>query len=581
MNLERFRSLVRCYIDKHQYDSAVFWADKVVTMSKGDVHDVYMLAQSLYHTKQYHRAAHLIRNRRLDKTHKAGRYLAAKCLEAVQKWEEALNVLEGCDESDIMIFPPRIEEMKLDDQKDELDRIPLQNVDSSMALLRGQIYSALENRIQASECYKQALFEDVHCYEAFELLVKHQMLTAEEEKELLQSLPISEQCPGEDLDFVRSLYQSLLKKYDRPVSTKLADSLTSLNTNLDIQTNTAERHYYNCDFRTSYKITCSVLESDPFHERCLPVHVATLVELKKSNDLFYLAHRLVDLHPDKAVSWFAVGCYYYLVGKNEPARRFLSKATAIDRLYGPAWLAFGHSFAAEGEHDQAMAAYFTASRLMKGCHLPLLYVGLEYGLTKNFKLADKFFIQALGIASSDPFVLHEMGVVAFHNGDWETAVTHFNEALDIVQDISKQTLADKWEPLLNNLGHVYRKLKRYEESLEYHRQALILSPQNPSTFSAIGYVYALMGQFSIAIDYFHKALGVGRDDTFSVTMLTHSIEQYIGEMSPCTGGSETVPDLEAVVKEEVVATTEKSNSSVDMEVEMNLEDSPMPQKISK
>ena len=45
---------------------------------------------------------------------------------------------------------------------------------------------------------------------------------------------------------------------------------------------------------------------------------------------------------------------------------FFSKATTLDRAYGPAWLAFGHSFAVENEHDQAMAAYFTASQLMKG-----------------------------------------------------------------------------------------------------------------------------------------------------------------------------------------------------------------------
>ena len=45
---------------------------------------------------------------------------------------------------------------------------------------------------------------------------------------------------------------------------------------------------------------------------------------------------------------------------------YSSKACTIDRVYGPAWLAFGHSFAAENEHDQAMAAYFTASQLMKG-----------------------------------------------------------------------------------------------------------------------------------------------------------------------------------------------------------------------
>ncbi len=43
-----------------------------------------------------------------------------------------------------------------------------------------------------------------------------------------------------------------------------------------------------------------------------------------------------------------------------------SKATTLDRVYGPAWLAFGHSFAVENEHDQAMAAYFTAAQLMRG-----------------------------------------------------------------------------------------------------------------------------------------------------------------------------------------------------------------------
>lgn len=44
-----------------------------------------------------------------------------------------------------------------------------------------------------------------------------------------------------------------------------------------------------------------------------------------------------------------------------------SKATTLERTYGPAWIAYGHSFAVESEHDQAMAAYFTAAQLMKGC----------------------------------------------------------------------------------------------------------------------------------------------------------------------------------------------------------------------
>ena len=74
----------------------------------------------------------------------------------------------------------------------------------------------------------------------------------------------------------------------------------------------------------------------------------------------------MELYPEWAGAWFAVGSYYYLVEKQEFARRYLSKATQLDRVYAPAWLTYGHSFAIENEHDQAMAAYFKASKLMTG-----------------------------------------------------------------------------------------------------------------------------------------------------------------------------------------------------------------------
>jgi hypothetical protein len=33
------------------------------------------------------------------------------------------------------------------------------------------------------------------------------------------------------------------------------------------------------------------MKQDPFHPKCLPVHIALLVELNKTNVLFHLAHR--------------------------------------------------------------------------------------------------------------------------------------------------------------------------------------------------------------------------------------------------------------------------------------------------
>uniref|UniRef100_A0AAR2IYI4 Cell division cycle 16 homolog (S. cerevisiae) n=1 Tax=Pygocentrus nattereri TaxID=42514 RepID=A0AAR2IYI4_PYGNA len=322
-------------------------------------------------------------------------------------------------------------------------------ISSSICLLRGKIYDAMDNRPLATSSYKEALKLDVYCFEAFDLLTSHHMLTAQEERDFLDSLPLGQQCTEEEEELLHFLYENKLKKYNKPSEMVIPDMVNGLQDNLDVVVSLAERHYYNCDFKMCYALTSMVMVKDPFHANCLPVHIGTLVELSKANELFYLSHKLVDLYPNNPVSWFAVGCYYLMVGhKNEHARRYLSKATTLERTYGPAWIAYGHSFAVESD---------------------------------------------------------------------------------------VQVTVDKWEPLLNNLGHVCRKLKKYEQALEYHRQALVLVPQHASTYSAIGYVHSLMGDFESAIDYFHTALGLKRDDTFSVTMLGNCIEMYIGDSDAYIG----------------------------------------------
>lgn len=84
------------------------------------------------------------------------------------------------------------------------------------------------------------------------------------------------------------------------------------------------------------------------------------------SQLFLLAHELVDREPESVVSWYAVGLWYYASSRWEEARRYLGKALLIDNRFGPAWLSFAHSFALEGEHDQAITAYSTAQRHLQG-----------------------------------------------------------------------------------------------------------------------------------------------------------------------------------------------------------------------
>ncbi|XP_078037799.1 cell division cycle protein 16 isoform X1 [Augochlora pura] len=545
IDLDNYRKLIKSYIELHLYSAALFWADKVVSLSNENPKDICTLAHCMFLMKQYHRAAHVIKSRGLEKTDVMCHYLTVRSLLEAKEYNEALQVI---NESEICTNITQ-SVINYTDRTHVLEDAP-KNVQSSILYVKGRVYEAMDNRAVATDCYKQALHCDVYSYQAFEALVQNQMLSASEEKELLESLPFTEQCTESEAELLRLLYESKLKKYQEPNEKQ---TLTTCNVmgvlvsdrllgNLDMEVSEAERLYYNCDYQKCFSLTERILKKDPYHNSCLPVHIACLVELKKTNALFYLAHKLVDLYPDMALAWFSVGCYYYSIGKSDPARRYLAKATALDRLFGPAWLAYGHSFAVESEHDHAMAAYFKASQLMKGCHLPLLYIGLECGLTNNLRLADKFFRQAQGIAPNDPFVIHEMGVISFYNLDYKTAERQFKEAIKRIQGGLKDViLPSKWEALLNNLGHTCRKMKKYEEALEYHQQALVLNPLNPSTYSAIGFNHALMGNTQDAVDAFHRALGLKRDDTFITTMLTYVMEQLIEESPPYPDARVDIP----------------------------------------
>ena len=52
-------------------------------------------------------------------------------------------------------------------------------------------------------------------------------------------------------------------------------------------------------FRRCYKLSCRVLQQDPFQKQVLPVHVCSMMRLDYHAELFYLAHQLVEEYPQQ------------------------------------------------------------------------------------------------------------------------------------------------------------------------------------------------------------------------------------------------------------------------------------------
>lgn len=107
----------------------------------------------------------------------------------------------------------------------------------------------------------------------------------------------------------------------------------------------------------------------------------------------------------------------------------------MDPRFGPAWVAFGHTFALEGEHDHAVTAYSTCARMFTGyvvnivdftnsnqrgslsSHLPLMFVGMEHIMLSNYALADEALEAAYTMCDGDPLLMNERAVMAYNHGE--------------------------------------------------------------------------------------------------------------------------------------------------------------------
>lgn len=112
------------------------------------------------------------------------------------------------------------------------------------------------------------------------------------------------------------------------------------------------------------------------------------------------------------------------------AQRHFCRATRLDPQCAEAWIAFGTSFAACDESDQALASFRAAQRLAPGNHVSLLYIGMEYLRTNHLVLAQHFLSAANDSCNgTDPLAKSELGVLNLYQKNYGPAISWFLQAL--------------------------------------------------------------------------------------------------------------------------------------------------------
>lgn len=418
--------------------------------------------------------------------------------------------------------------------KEEKDHIQFE---AATCFLRGLCYAKQNALDRAKECYKDAVRIDVQNFDAFDQLMKNCLMSPDEEWEFLESLdfdvltvPGDASASQEAASFTKMLYITRLSKYKNSdafaAATEDLSTHYNLANNADLLLSKAELLFTQCRFREALSLTESILSSDKYNFSVYPLHLACLHELNQKNTLFLISHDLADHHPEEPCTWLAVGIYYLTTRKIAEARRFFSKASMMDPHFGPAWIGFAHTFAAEGEHDQAISAYSTAARLFQGTHLPQLFLGMQNLQLNQMTLADEYLKSALSLCREDPLLLNEIGVVYYHQEHHADAIRAFSQALAIADSIDSESRA--WIPTRANLGHAYRRAGQPILALEAFEEVLRQGGRDAGLFCAKGLVLMELGRSWEAVVSLHEALAISPQDPVATDLLGRALSENAG-----------------------------------------------------
>lgn len=497
---------------QHQYKTAEFIGDKVLALTN-DPNDAFWLAQVYFDSGNYLRAKSLLMSKPEYEKSVSCRYLAAYCLIKLELWDDALDLIGEYN-------PFRRDE-----------NYQIRNADggikleASMCYLRGLIYANQNNYDRAKEAYKEAVMVDVKCFEAFNELITNNLMTPSEEWEFVSQLNYRDADDNDEL--VKLLYSSRLSKYFNVHKFDEAEIILKqdydLGDNTDILLARADYLYVQCNFDECLNVCERILIRDQYNFSILPNYLSCLHELGGKNKLFLKAHQLAETHPNDPITWLAIGIYYLSVNKIIEARKFFSKATLLNPNFGQAWIGFAHTFAAEGEHEQAISAYAFAARLFPGTHLPNLFLGMQHILMDNLNLAEEYLSTSYQICNTDPLLLNELGVINFHKNDLVKAEMFFKEALTASKNLNSESKT--WVSIHANLGHVYRKANDPHKALSCFNQVIKLSNKNDSNLlSTIGLVYMKLGNYFKAVSILHDALAISPSDPVATDLLKRALE---------------------------------------------------------
>ena len=520
--LSKMKFLIDKYLSLNLYKNALFYAEKSLNFSlnhemKSISENIFTLAKCLYLNKEYSRCVNLIQKYNMVYFNLNFLILIGQALYNCEDYESLISFLE----KDPITF-----EAPLNNKSDT------KFLHSIRYLLIGKAYEMQENKQPAIRNYLLSLQNDPNNIEAFDILLNHQLLNLESKNNLLSTLSFSNdnnwlydyfKSKIDDNIYMTEKSDIEIQENENEEKANVMDILYK-NEDQDLMKMEAEKYFIARDYTNTFNKLKKINEEDFYNLEIIPMLCSCMIELNKVGELYSLAYKLANNCGDKFISWYAVGCYYYSIKKFDLSRKYFLKCNQLNKNFPEGWIALGNSYAGQDESDQALNAYRTCLRLFPGCHYSNLYIGMEFIRTNNFKTAFITFQNALLLSVNDPLIYNEIGVVYYKQRQFDEAEKFFLKGVSICNNEDRSITT---QTLILNLGHCYKKMKRFKDALQLYIKLYCIDSRNIDVLNAIGTTLAFLGNNNLALEYLHKANFIKSNDNYSIGMINKCINNII------------------------------------------------------
>jgi serine/threonine-protein kinase len=273
-----------------------------------------------------------------------------------------------------------------------------------------------------------------------------------------------------------------------------------------------------------------------------------------------IAERAVQLDPQSAASYAALGEAYYLKNRANPDPQWMklasenaNKAVALDNYLAAGHVSLGLVKMELGDSAGAEKELHTASDLDPKSAVPHRWLARVYD--RNGKLDEGMKELTVGgkLNPSDWQLPLESGMNAYAGGNYKLAAAAWEQTLLLEPDSVQ---------VLRNLGGAYHMLGRDDDAIAALQHAIEVKP-NPDVYSNLGTILFYQGKYDESVPAFEKAVALSANNFETWGNLGDAYRWSSGKKDKAKAAYQQAIQL---VREEIVKSPKQADLKADLAI---------------